>query len=205
MTKGIDVSSWQGIIDFEKVRQDGITFCIAKAGGSDAGTYIDKRFYENVAKATKAGIPCGAYYFVGKNCTTPEAGRADAERFERIIRSVKLLFPVYIDFEAPDRLNKTGNTQAVISFCEYMASKDYLVGVYASDISGFKEKLMLPELGGVQRWVARYGSEPKYVQPWQMWQASSKGNIDGINGRVDIDYCNIDYAQYIVTHHYNGF
>ena len=60
MTKGIDVSSWQGIIDFEKVRQDGITFCIVKAGGSDSGCYIDKRFYENISKATKAGIPCGA-------------------------------------------------------------------------------------------------------------------------------------------------
>ena len=201
MIKGIDVSSWQGIIDFEKVRQDGICFCVCKAGGSDAGTYIDKRFYENVAKAREAGIPCGAYYFVGKSCTSYEAGKADAERFERIIRSVKLLFPVYIDFEAPDGSSRAGNTQAVIGFCEYMASKGYLPGVYASDISGFKNKLMLPGLGALQRWVARYGSEPK----WQMWQASSKGNIDGINGHVDIDYCNVDYAQYIVTNHFNGF
>jgi len=205
MTKGIDVSSWQGIIDFEKVRQDGVCFCVCKAGGSDAGTYIDKRFYENVAKATKAGIPCGAYYFVGKGCTSYDAGKADAERFERIIRSVKLLFPVYIDFEAPDGNTKVGNTQAVLGFYTYMESKGYMTGVYASDISGFKNKLILPALGGMQRWVARYGSEPKYVQPWQMWQASSKGNIDGINGHVDIDYCNVDYANYIVTNHYNGF
>lgn len=205
MIKGIDVSSWQGIIDFEKVRQDGICFCVCKAGGSDAGTYIDKRFYENVVKAWEAGIPCGAYYFVGKSCTSIEAGKADAERFERIIRSVKLLFPVYIDFEAPDGSSKAGNTQAVIAFCEYMASKGYLTGVYASDISGFKNKLILSGLGALQRWVARYGSEPKYVQPWQMWQASSKGNIDGINGHVDIDYCNVDYAQYIVANHFNGF
>ena len=205
MTKGIDVSSWQGIIDFEKVRQDGICFCVCKAGGSDSGTYIDKRFYENVAKATKAGIPCGAYYFVGKGCTSNEAGRADAERFKRIIRSVKLLFPVYIDFEAPDSMNKAGNTEAVKAFINYMTEKGYLCGVYASDISGFRDRLHLSELWDVQKWVARYGSEPKYCRPYQMWQASSKGNIDGINTHVDIDYCNIDYAQYIVTNHFNGF
>ena len=205
MTKGIDVSSWQGIIDFEKVRQDGICFCVCKAGGSDAGTYIDKRFYENVAKATKAGIPCGAYYFVGKGCTSAEAGKADAERFERIIRSVRLLFPVYIDYEAPDSMNKAGNTEAVKAFINYMSEKGYLCGVYASDISGFRDKLHLSELWDTQKWVARYGSEPKYCKPYQMWQASSKGNIDGIYGHVDIDYCNIDYAQYIVTNHFNGF
>jgi GH25 family lysozyme M1 (1,4-beta-N-acetylmuramidase) len=104
MIKGIDVSSWQGLIDFDKVREDDICFCIVKAGGSDAKTpYIDKRFYENIARATKAGIPCGAYYFVGKHCTNYEAGRADAERFERIIRSVRLLFPVYIRIPAEAR------------------------------------------------------------------------------------------------------
>ena len=206
MIKGIDISSWQGLIDFDKVREDGICFCIVKAGGSDTSApYIDKRFYENIARATKAGIPCGAYYFVGKHCTNYEAGRADAERFERIIRSVRLLFPVYIDFEAPGRESKAENTQAVIGFCEYMASKGYLPGVYASDISGFKEKLILPGLGALQRWVARYGSEPKYVQPWQIWQASSKGNIDGIHGHVDIDFTNVDYAAYITANHFNGF
>lgn len=205
MIKGIDVSSWQGIIDFQKVREDGICFAIIKAGGSDAGCYIDKRFYENVAKATAAGIPCGAYYFVGKGCTSYDAGRADAERFERIIRSVKLLFPVYIDFEAPDAMNKAGNTEAVKAFIDYMTMKGYLCGVYASDISGFRDKLHLSELWDKQKWVARYGSEPKYCKPYQMWQASSKGNIDGINGHVDIDYCNVDYAHYIVTNHFNGF
>lgn len=205
MVKGIDVSSWQGIIEWNKVRDDGICFAIIKAGGSDAGCYIDKRFYENIAKATTAGIPCGAYYFVGKGCTSAEAGRADAERFKRIIRSVRLLFPVYIDFEAPDSFTKQGNTEAVKAFCSCMSEAGYLCGVYASDISGFKEKLYLPELWNLQKWVARYGSEPKYVDPWQIWQASSKGNIDGINGHVDIDYTNIDYAAYITANHLNGF
>ena len=183
------------------VRQDGICFCVCKAGGSDAGTYIDKRFYENVAKATKAGIPCGAYYFVGKGCTSAEAGRNDAERFERIIRSVRLLFPVYIDFEAPDSMNKAGNTEAVKAFINYMTEKGYLCGVYASDISGFRDRLHLSELWDAQKWVARYGSEPKYCKPWQMWQASSKGNIDGIYGHVDIDYCNIEVIQWDTYRH----
>ena len=205
MIKGIDVSSWQGIIDFEKVRQDGICFCVCKAGGSDAGAYIDKRFYENVAKATKAGIPCGAYYFVGKSCTSYEAGKADAERFERIIRSVKLLFPVYIDFEAPDSLNKQGNTDACKAFCAYMESKGYYVGIYASDISGFNDRLYLDQLSAYDKWVARYGSEPKYVSSWGMWQSASNGNIAGIKGHVDLDYSKRDYSQIIRNKHLNGW
>ena len=102
-------------------------------------------------------------------------------------------------------MNKAGNTEAVKAFINYMTEKGYLCGVYASDISGFRDKLHLSELWDKQKWVARYGSEPKYCRPYQMWQASSKGNIDGIYGHIDIDYCNIDYAQYIVTNHYNGF
>lgn len=203
MIKGIDVSRWQGNIDFKKVKASGIDFVIVKAGGSDAGFYTDKNFISNVIKATEAGLHVGAYYFVGKKCKSSIDGLADAQRFEQIIKDVVLDYPVYIDFEAPDASNKQGNTDAVNAFCAYMETCGYYVGIYASDISGFKDRLYLNQLTRYDKWVARYGSEPKYVPAWGMWQASSKGQISGIRGNVDIDYSKHDYASIIINKHLN--
>lgn len=205
MIKGIDVSAWQGIIDWKKVKEAGIQFAIVKAGGSDAGNYTDKRFRENIIGAFSNGIHVGAYYFVGKKCTSPANGKEDAKRFLKILEGLYLDYPVVIDFEAPTNANKQGNTNAVKAFCEYMESYKYYVSIYASDISGFKDRLYLDQLTAYDKWVARYGSEPKYVKQWGMWQSSSKGNIPGISGFVDIDYSKLDYATLIPANHLNGF
>ena len=108
MYSGIDVSRWQGNIDWVKVKASGINFAIIKAGGSDAGAYQDKNFINNVWWATVNGIHCGAYYFVGKSCKTAKAGLENAQRFEKLLKQVVLEYPVYIDFEAPDASNKQG-------------------------------------------------------------------------------------------------
>lgn len=205
MIKGIDVSAWQGNIDWKKVHDAGIQFAIIKAGGSDAGCYTDKKFRDNIIGAFSNGIHVGAYYFVGKNCTSVGNGKADAKRFLNIIKGLYLDYPVVIDFEAPSGANKQGNTDAVKAFCEYMESHKYYVSIYASDISGFKERLYLDQLVEYDKWVARYGSEPKYVKQWGMWQSSSKGNIAGIGGFVDTDFSKLDYAKLIPANHLNGF
>ena len=124
--------------------------------------------------------------------------------FYDIIKNVVLDYPVYIDFEAPDRKTKQGNTDACISFCEQMEAFGYYVGIYASDISGFKERLDISRLTAYDKWVARYGSEPKYAKG-NIWQYSSKGKVDGIRGNVDMDYSNIDFAKLIREKHLNGF
>ena len=205
MIKGIDVSRWQGLINWKKVKDAGIEFAILKAGGSDAGFYTDSKFYSNWVGATEAGIHTGAYYFVGKNCTNAQAGLADAYRFSEIIKQVKLDYPVYIDFEAPTGATKQGNTDAVNHFCQFMENLGYYAGVYGSDISGFKDRLYLNQLTAFDKWVARYGSEPRYAKPWGIWQSTSKGNIPGITGFVDMDYSKNDYATIIKAHHLNGF
>ena len=205
MYSGIDVSRWQGSIDWAKVAASGIKFAIIKAGGSDAGAYQDKNFINNVWWATVNDIHCGAYYFVGKSCKTAKAGLENAQRFEKILKQVVLEYPVYIDFEAPDASNKQGNTDACKAFCDYLESKRYYVGIYASDISGFKDRLYLDQLNAYDKWVARYGSEPKYVKQYGIWQCSSSGMVDGINGRVDTDISYKDYPAIIRANHLNGF
>ena len=207
MTKGIDVSKWQGNIDFVRVKNSGIDFVIIKAGGSDSlkGNYIDKNFEQNYQRAKQAGLNVGAYYFVGASCKTPERGAQDALKFADMIKGKKFEYPVYIDFEAPNKLNKRGNTDAVITFCACMESWGYYVGIYASDISGFKERLYLNDLKAYDKWVARYGSQPKYVTTYGMWQFSSKGKVAGINGNVDMDYAYKQYPTIMVMKHLNGF
>lgn len=205
MSNGIDVSRWQGTIDWQKVKNAGTDFAIIKAGGSDAGNYQDKNFIMNVWLATLAGIHCGAYYFVGKNCKSAAEGLENAKRFEKLLKQVVLEYPVYLDFEAPDSSNKKGNTDACIAFCDYLESKKYYVGIYASDISGFKDRLDITRLEAYDKWVARYGSSPKYVQKYGMWQYSSSGAVDGIAGRVDLDISYKDYPSIIRSAHLNGF
>lgn len=202
-TYGIDVSHWQGLVDFKKVATV-CDFVIIKAGGSDAGFYKDKKFESNYKKAKEAGLCVGAYYFVGKNCTSYDAGVADAERFIELLAGKSFEYPVYIDIEQTPIVKRQGATDAVIGFCETMENAGYYVGVYASDIGGFKDRLVLSRLSLYDKWVARYGSKPKYVAKYGMWQKSSKGIIIGIKGNVDLDEAYLNYPAIMARMHLNG-
>lgn len=202
---GIDVSHHQGNINWQSVKSAGVEFAILKAGGSDSGFYKDSKFDVNYAEAKKVGIPVGAYYYVGKNCTTKEAGIADAKRFLDIIRGKQFEFPVYIDLESTSPSAKAGVTEAVNAFCETMENAGYYVGIYASDISGFKDRLNLDKLTRWAKWVARYGSAPKYVTEYGIWQKSETGRVVGIATKVDIDECYVDYSVIIKAAGKNGF
>lgn len=203
--RGIDVSRWQGNINWNLVKESGISFAILKAGGSDEGCYTDPTFERNYAGAKAAGIPVGAYYYVGPLCTSKEAGIADAQRFLNIIKGKTFEYPVYIDLESTSPPAKQGATTATIAFCEFMENKGYYVGIYASDISGFHDRLDLSRLSAYSKWVAIYGSKPHYVNSYDMWQYSDKGSISGIIGNVDMDYCYKDFPTIIKAAGLNGF
>ena len=205
MTKGIDVSHWQGTIDWNKVKAAGIEFAIIKAGGSDAGTYTDSKWEANYKGAKAAGIPIGAYYFVGKDCVTAAAGKADAERFIQILKGKQLEYPVYMDNEAQPASAKAGITEATIAFCETMEAAGYFVGIYGSAVSGFKERMDDSKLTDYAHWVAQYASKCSYKGEYGIWQYSSKGKVDGISGNVDLDYGYIDYPSIIKTGGFNGY
>lgn len=194
---GIDVSSWQGDIDWEKVKACGVQFAILKAGGSDGsncGRYKDKKFERNYAGAKANGVKVGCYYFNGSACVSAAAGVADAQHFLSLISGKTFEYPCFSDLEAPTSATKPGNTDAVIAFCETVKNAGYKTGIYASDISGFKDRLDYARLGAYDKWVARYGSSPKYVTDFTMWQYSSSGNVEGINGRCDMDISYKDYG-----------
>ena len=205
--KGIDVSRWQGSINWNAVRYAGIEFAIIKAGGSDYGFYQDPYFEANYSGAKAAGIHVGAYYFVGPGCTSAADGKADAERFIAQLVGKQFDFPVYIDFEAPNAANRAGNTDACIAFCETMEAAGYYVGIYASDYSGFKDKLDKKRLLPYTWWVAHYGaSKPDYAtENAGVFQYSSSGSVAGIRGRVDMNEGYADYSKTIIAGGYNGY
>ncbi len=204
--KGIDVSAWQGIIDCKSVKNAGIQFAIIKAGGSDDGIYTDSKFERNYEQCKAYGIPVGAYWFIGPNCTTKEDGEADAARFRKLLLGKQFEYPVYVDIEPPLKpANRKYNTDAVVAFCEYMEKEGYYVGVYGSTYSTFQSLVDDSRLTSYAHWVAQYANSCTYWNNYGIWQYTSDGWVSGISGRVDMNYCYVDYPSRIKAKGLNGF
>lgn len=205
MHKGIDISRWQGEIDFSKVKAAGYDFVIIKAGGSDMGFYTDSCWEKNYKAAKAAGLHVGAYYFVGFLFYGDTAGMADALRFIRMLDGKQLELPVFVDIETTQPAWRTEATEAAIAFCETMENAGYFVGIYSSDISGFKERLDHDRVKAYAHWVADYTGDTDICKDWQVRQITSSGIIPGINTYVDIDITNIDYLTIMKKNGLNGF
>lgn len=203
--KGIDVSHWQGHIDWARVKAAGIQFAIIKAGGSDAGFYTDPRWEEHYRNAKVNGIAVGAYYFVGPACTSAEDGKADAQRFLAQLSGKQFEYPVFIDVEATPASAKVGATEAAIAFCRELEAAGYYAGIYSSTYSGFRDRLDDSKLTPFTHWVAQYASKCEYSGAYGIWQYSSSGKVSGINGNVDMDISYQDYPSIIKAGGFNGY
>lgn len=207
---GVDVYRGTGNINWPKAMKNGVRFAILKAGGSDDGFYKDAKFETFYADAKAAGLPVGAYYYVGEKCTSKADGVADAKRFLEYIKGKQFEYPVYIDFEDPDNSNIPGNTEACIGFCDTMEKAGYYCGIYASALSGFRDKLDITKLKKYDKWVADYRdrTEPGYVKDYGIWQYTSTKRIGGIGNimrNVDCNWCYKDYPTIIKAAGLNGF
>lgn len=209
---GIDISHHQGKVDFEKVKEAGIKFVILKAGGSEYNKSTkqgkDNKFEDYYRDAKRAMLPVGAYYYAGNGFVHgASAGIKDAGHFIRLLEGKKFEYPVFIDVEQPIfNLHKDKVTEATIAFCTELEQAGYYVGIYASDLSGFKSKLHDEKLQHFDHWVARYNSTgPSYVKKYGIWQFSSTGRINGIKGNVDMDYAYKNYELAIKKAHLNGY
>lgn len=208
--KGLDISSYQNGINFDAIKNAGINFLILRAGFTGWGTgrsyNKDKCFEDFYSKAKQRDINVGAYWYSCAN--TKEKGIAEAKfMYENCLKGKQFEYPIYIDVEDMQHQvnNKRGVTDAIIGFCEYLENLGYYVGIYASDISGFQDKMYLNELNAYDKWVARYGSEPKYVKQYGMWQSTSSGRINGYNDDLDCDVAYKDYSSIIKNIGLNGF
>lgn len=210
MLKGLDISSYQKGISMTAIKNAGMKFLILRAGFTGWGTgvsYNKDSCFETFYKQAKAkGIGVGAYWYSCAN--TKEKGINEAKyMYENCLKGKQFEYPIYIDVEEVrwQSNNKKGVTDAIIGFCEYLEDKGYWVGIYASDISGFKDKMDVSRLKAYDKWVARYGSKPAYVKTYGMWQSSSTGRIKGYVGNLDTNEAYTNYPTVIKNKGKNGF
>lgn len=203
--KGIDLSHWNKVLSWQEVKQSN-DFVILKAGGGDYSyTFIDPKFEEYYARCKQYKIPVGAYYYCPKNMLTPEAGLYAAQAFLQLLKDKKFEMPVFLDIENTPKTKRSEATDAAISFCRFLEKNRYFVGIYSSDISGFKERLQIDRLSDFTLWVARYGKKPTYTRNYGLWQFSSTGEVPGIFGKVDLDYSYKNYPKIIKGGKFNGY
>lgn len=203
LMEGIDVSKYQGDIDWIKVKEAGIGFAICRASFGRKQGQVDPTFIPNVAGARAAGLAVGAYHY--SYATAPDQARQEAELFYQTIRDQKLDMPVYLDMEDPSQagLSKEQLTEIAEAFCAYLAERKYFVGVYAN-LYWLEQKLELSRLP-YTIWLARWAAAPGYQGAYGLWQYSSKGQVAGINGFVDRDAAYQDFPALIRSGGYNGF
>ena len=185
--KGIDVSKHNGTIDWAKVKNAGIEFAILRIGYGMYENQKDAQFEANYKGATNNGIPVGVYlYSYAKNVAEAEK---EADVCLKWLANRKLQLPVYFDIEdnSQVKLGKTTLDNMCRAFCNKIEKGGYWAGIYAnkywstSIISG-------KELGNrYTYWVAQYASTCTYSGNYAIWQYTSDGNVNGINGRVDMN------------------
>ena len=205
MTRGIDVSTWQGKIDWNQVKGAGINYAVLRSSfGSPDPSQVDNRFEQNYAGAKAAGIPVGAYHY-GYAVSEAEA-RQEAKFFLDTIKGKQFEYPVYYDVEdngTMGTLSRQALTNVIKVFCSEVEKAGYYVGVYAS-LSWLDSKFY-PDQLPYDIWAAQYFTECQYSGQYGMWQYTSSGKAAGIQGGVDMNECYQDYPKIIKENHLNGF
>jgi glucan-binding YG repeat protein len=196
VAKGIDVSKWQGEVDWKQVKEDGIEFVMLGLGRYRNGTAIpDPKFEYNIKNALVNGIKVGVYLY--SEATTEEEARAEADYVLDQIDGYQISYPVAFDMEDEVHKSMTNKqrTDITIAFLEVIEEAGYYPMIYASE-SWFTYNMDLTRLTKYDKWIARWAGTVT-LSPMSMWQYSSTGKVKGINANVDLDYTYKDYSKLI--------
>ena len=190
--QGVDVSGFQGDIDWERVKADGIDFAIIRVGGrfmQSGGIYDDSYFERNVEGALAAGLQVGVYFF--SQAISAEEGLEEAEYILARLGDYPITMPVAMDWEHLDGSNSrvygvepAQITAAVRAFCDRIREAGHRPMVYMNSYCGYI-KMDLRELTDVEFWFAQYTPIPVFRYHFDMWQYTDQGRVDGISGNVD--------------------
>ena len=205
---GIDVSVFQGDIDWGKVAETDKEFAILRIGYNDKQ---DAQFLNNYQKAKEAGVPVGAYMY--SYAVTEEAAIEEANSVLERIQGMQFEYPIYLDVEDPKllkeeyNLTKEQRTKNALAFVRTMQENGYYVGVYAN-LDWFTNHLDLEAIQAeCETWIAHYTDQKDYANTnFGMWQYTDKGVVDGITvNTVDLNICYKDYPSIIKSGGFNGF
>lgn len=191
LARGIDVSRWQGEINWSQVAADDVSFVML---GTRSKGAVDPYFHRNIQQASAAGVKVGVYIY--SLATTVEMAEAEADFVLDLIHDYPVSYPVAFDMEDSTQGNLSKEELAAIAnaFCKKISDSGYYPIVYANE-NWLKNKLDM-SLMDYPVWVARYSARPSYQNP-VMWQATSTGSVKGINGNVDIDFQFKDFSGQI--------
>ncbi|MCD8376477.1 MAG: glycoside hydrolase family 25 protein [Oscillospiraceae bacterium] len=190
---GVDVSKYQGTIDWDKVAASGVEFAIIRVGyrGYTAGSVnLDSQFYTNIEGALAAGLKVGVYFF-SQAITTAEA-KEEAQFVLSAIQGYNVTFPVAFDWEhigtasaRTDNVSRSTLTAMANTFCSTVQAAGYQTSVYFYTDLGYMS-YNLEDLP-YSFWLCQYSTVPTFYYNFDMWQYSSTGTVPGISGSVDMD------------------
>ena len=187
---GVDVSTYQGEIDWNAVKQQGIDFAILRIGfrgyGESGKLVLDERYLDNVTKATEAGIKVGVYFF--SQAINEEEAREEAQFVLENIQNHLVEFPICYDLEKikyddsarANNLSKEQRTQNAIAFCEEIKQSGYTPMLYAN-AKWLTTELDLIKLQEYDVWYADYQEKPLFPYNFTIWQYTESAQVDGIS------------------------
>ncbi len=206
LLNGIDVSKYQGDIDWEKAKAAGVEFAFIRVGyrgyGASGNFGADTYYDQNMQGAIAAGIPVGVYFF--SQATTQEEAIEEANYILERIGNYTISMPLVMDFEYASasggqtgrlfdaKLSQQDATNVCLAFCDTIKASGYTPMVYAN-LTMLQKGLFADQIQfSYDIWLANYTNETSYTGLYSFWQYASKGTVDGITGNVD---CNFWYKK----------
>ena len=191
---GIDISKWQGDIDFSKLKAVGVEFVIIRVGSSNGingENFVDSKFIQNIKNANAVDIPVGIYFY--SYASTIDRAISDAKWIIEQIKDYKVDLPIAFDWENWGSFNKFdvsffGLTNIAKGFMDTVKDAGYDAMLYSSKT--YLESIWMQLDYPV--WLAHYTKNTNYTGDYSFWQMCSNGRVDGISGDVDI---NVRYIE----------
>ncbi len=196
--RGIDVSKWQGDIDWKKVSMSGIDFAMIRS--SFGNMHTDEKLAENVAGCEKYGIPYGFYHY--SYAESVSDAKKEARYFLNVIKKYSPEYPLVLDIENDHfkKMSRKQVTNIIVAFVKELENAGYYASIY-SFANFFNDYVDMSKIKNYDIWIACWGDEERlnsfYDGPYGMWQYSATGSVNGIDGEVDLDYAYKDYQERI--------
>ncbi len=192
--KGVDVSKYQGNINWNQVKASGVEFAIIRVGyrGYGSGALVeDPTFRQNIRGATAAGLKVGLYFY--SQAVNEAEAVEEASMVLRLCSGYNISYPIYFDTEKvagdtgrADNISRSQRTANAVAFCETIRNAGYRAGVY-SYASWFYNQLNIANISQYSIWIAQYRDNLTFDYNYDIWQYTSSGQVPGIPARVDMN------------------
>ena len=199
---GVDISGFQGYVDWEAVKNAGYDFAMIRVGFRTYGggeLHLDDMFETNIQGAQAAGLDVGVYFY--SQAISTEEANEEADIVLDAISGYDITYPVVFDWEVvttdsarTDDVSVETLADMCVSFCERVKAEGYTPMVYQNRVTAMK-KLDLPRIKDYDFWLAEYDDCPTYYYGFSMWQYANDADVPGIEDKADVNLCFVDYAN----------